>query len=89
MFSTGITYGALIAKYKQDKYEKDRVSSVCFRLEDLNSVEDIDKKFEITQDIPEEEPTAGMKINTIFAILYSIGGLLKFYFYLELKVLVD
>lgn len=76
LLSTGITYGVLIGKYKQDKYEKDRVSAVCFRLEELNSVEDIDKKFQITQDIEEEQPTAGMQINTIFSILYSLGGLI-------------
>ena len=76
LIAAGITYGILVAKYKSDKYLKNAVRAVCFTLDDIKSVEDIDKYFDRRVDHDDPQPTITMQITTAFAIIYSFAGLI-------------
>jgi hypothetical protein len=73
---SGIIYGVLIGKYKDDRFRKDRLLATCVKLSDLHSEEDVEKAFEKKSNLPTPEPTITMNINTAFAIMFSLGGLI-------------
>lgn len=76
LMASGIVYGSLIAKYKEDRYNKDRELATCVKLDNLNSQSDINREFSKTINMQEREPTVSMQINTAFAIMFSLGGLI-------------
>ena len=73
--SISIIYGVLINTYKEYKYEREREIVTCTKLEDINSQEDIDAAFELKENLPDEQPTNIMIINTAFSVILGLCGL--------------